>query len=488
MNRKHRFQWYQDIYEKFPAILADAEKAGEELMLDDLKGRFGLYAGASSLPGRLPGYVLDAIIEANRVELYPLRTVEDELRALVKDVFGDDYDVAVANTCEAGLRVACEVLYAPPTMRRGDAYRSRVIAPYGEDMEWGAAYGRGFPPRYKNLAVDRSASAGELGMEGKSLADLDTVFVKYAGASYPVHGIRQNVTPLLTRIDVEGTIERVREAARRHGAHLTGFQCIGYDTPGYGHGEHDGNGVPVFLRRLGEVAAAHDVPFLVDAASCLPIVGVSPVDIGADVMVWSMDKAGRSPIAGLMIGREEPMVPIRKALGLGGQRWGEVSSHSKGSFSLADPGRDSLVGLLAFLKVLRDDPERITVPVDRYHEIVVEAFADLKPARFREKLIPTKSHHMGGSELNYSHTWDDGGFGIPIFTIEDLYANTNPIARATAAMGIEPATIYSGNMFLGPGLGLLSEDGSLNEDYARLAAKTLVRSVEIVCTHAGLGD
>ena len=43
-------------------------------------------------------------------------------------------------------------------------------------------------------------------------------------------------------------------------------------------------------------------------------------------------------------------------------------------------------------------------------------------------------------------------------------------------------------MFLGPGLGTLDEDGNLIEEYAVLAAKTLVKAVEIVCTHAGLSD
>jgi hypothetical protein len=55
-------------------------------------------------------------------------------------------------------------------------------------------------------------------------------------------------------------------------------------------------------------------------------------------------------------------------------------------------------------------------------------------------------------------------------------------------MGVEPATIYSGKMFLGPGLGTLDEDGNLIPDYAVLAAKTLVKAVEIVCKYAGLNE
>lgn len=55
-------------------------------------------------------------------------------------------------------------------------------------------------------------------------------------------------------------------------------------------------------------------------------------------------------------------------------------------------------------------------------------------------------------------------------------------------MGIEPATIYAGNMLLNPGLGLLNDDGELILERAELAARALVKSVEIVCAHAGLGD
>ena len=96
-----------------------------------------------------------------------MREIEDELRELIKDIYGDEYDAAVTNTCEAAMRVCFETLFAPPTLRKGDAYRARYIAPYGEDFDFMAAYGRPFPPKYKNLIIDRSCSAGELGVEAK---------------------------------------------------------------------------------------------------------------------------------------------------------------------------------------------------------------------------------------------------------------------------------------------------------------------------------
>ena len=484
----YRHEWYQQIYERFPDIVSEAERYGQKLGLDKLKGEIGLYSGSSACPARLPDYVLEAIAKANQTEILPVRAVEDRLRNLVKDLFGEAYDGAVVNTCEAGLRVTIEALMAPPFMRRGDAYRGRMVSTYGEDIEWGMGYGRPFPPKYKNVSIDRTVSGGELGMEAKSLANLDTLFVRFAGARYEVHGVRQNLVPLLTDIDVEGTVENIRRACERNAALVSGFHTVGYDTPGWGHGARDAEGRPALMRRMGEVARDYDVPFLVDMASCVPGIGVSPEDAGADVVVWSMDKAGRSPCAGLIVGKAEEMLTIRKSLGLAGQRFGHVSSHGKAVFSAADPGRDSVVGLLAYLEVLRDEPERVRAPVDRYHEILVDAFKDLTPARLRDGLMFTKSYHMGGTELNYQKTWDGEAFGIPLFTLEDLYANTNPILLATEAMGVEPATIYAGSMLLNPGLGLLDRDGALIDERAELAARALVKATEIVCTHAGLGD
>jgi hypothetical protein len=488
MRPKYRFQWYQQIYDNLPEIIEEAAKAAKELGLDKLKNKIGLYPGSSACPGSLPEYVLDAIIKANQIPVLPMREVEDELREVIKDIYGDEYDAAVTNTCEAALRVCFETLFAPPALRKGDAYRARYIAPYGEDYDFMAAYGRPFPPKYKNLFIDRSCSAGELGVEAKCLPNLDSIFVRLVGTKYEVHGIKFNPVPLMTGTDAEKSIARIAKVAERHADNLAGFESIGYDTPGYGYGEKDESGVPKLKKLIGQLADEYDVPYLVDSASCLPVIGLSPKDIGADVMVWSMDKAARAPISGLIVGKEEIMVPVRKSLGLGGQRHGEVSSHSKALFSFCDPGRDSVVGLTAVLKTLRDDPDKIKRPIDKYHDIITEEFSALKPGRFRDKLIITKSYTMGGTEINYEQTWEDGEFGMPIFTSEDLFIKAHPIASAQEEMGIYPALIYSGNIFLGPGLGTLDENAELNEEYARLGVKSLVRTVEIVCKYAGLED
>lgn len=486
MRPRYKFQWYQGIYDNIPKIHEEARKAAKELGLEKLRGKIGLYPGSSSCPGALTGYVLDAIIKANQVPVLPMRNVEDQLREVVKDIYGDEYDAAATNTCEAALRVLFETLFAPPTMRKGETYRARFIAPYGEDFDFMAGYGRPFPPKYKNLLIDRSASAGELGVEGKSLPNLDSIFVRLVGAKYEVHGIKYNPVPLLTTTDAVKSYERIAQVAARHITQLAGFETIGYDTPGYGYGEKDEEGIPKLKKLIGKLANELDVPYIVDSASCLPVIGLSPKDIGADVMIWSMDKVARAPISGLIVGKEEIMVPIRKSLGLGGQRYGQVSSHSKALFSLCDAGRDAVIGQIEILKILRDDPGRITRPIDKMHRIIEEEFESFLPSRLRDGLIITKSYTMGGTEISYEQTWKEDEFGIPIFTAEDMFANTNPIMSALEEMGVYPATVYSGNMFLAPGLGNLDKDGELIEENTRLAVRALVRATEIVCKYAGL--
>jgi len=489
MKPKYRFQWYQQIYENFSNIREEALKFAQDSGLSKLKNSpFGTYPGSSSCPGPLPNYVLNEIIRVNK-SVIPIRRLEDELRNVVKDIYGDEYDSAATNTCEASLRVSFETLMAPPMMRKGDAYRTRIIVPYGEDYEYLASYGRPFPPKYKNIGVDRSISAGELAVEAKCLANLDSVLVRFAGAKYEVHGIRQNIVPLLTRVDPLKTIERFARVAKRHGQSLSGFGILGYDTCGYGYGEKDQKGISILKKDIGNLAEEYDVPYLLDGGGGMPVIGMGPQNVGGDIMMWSMDKAARSPICGLIVGKEEVMVPIRKGLGMGGARYGEVSSHGKGRYAFMDPGRDSVAGLVAVLKMLRDNPEKIKKPIDQYHDIIVDEFKSLEPNRFIDKLIIQKSYTMGGTELAYENTWEDEDFGIPIFTLEDLWANTNPMVLALDEKGVGlGATIYSGNMFLVPGLGTLDEEGELIKENAKLAIQALVKSVEITCKYSGLTD
>lgn len=490
MKKQYRFEFYQRLYERLPQIKAAAHAERTQLGLDALDGEIGLYPGSSSCPGLLPSYVLDPVIASNKGKIQPVRAYQEELRYLIKDIFGDGYEGVVLNTCESLLRAVNEVIFAPPTMRKGDAYRTRVIVPFNEDYEYLGAYGRPFPPKYKGLNADRSVAAGELSVEGKSLVNLDSLFVKYAGGRYEVHGIKANLVPMLSDVDVQDSIDRMRVTGERHAAFLSGFQSIGYDTPGYGHHDKNAAGAPAMLHETSRLAHEFDLPHFVDCGGGLPVVGYGPADVEADFMSWSMDKAGRTLACGLLVGREDEMLPIRKALGLAGQRFGDTMSHGKALYSFADPGRDTLVSLIAYLRVLKDRPALVTKPIDRFHEILKDSFKEFRIARFRDGIRLTKSHAWGGTELNYEQTWKDekNGFGIPISTLDDFFSDTNPIVLANEAMGVSPATVYSGNMFISPGLGTLDADGQLIEERAWLAARALVRSVEIVCEAADLGD
>jgi hypothetical protein len=120
------------------------------------------------------------------------------------------------------------------------------------------------------------------------------------------------------------------------------------------------------------------------------------------------------------------------------------------------------------------------------YAILLEELDGFRPKRFREKLLVTKSHHMGGIELNYAGTWDADGFGLPLYNLEDLYIGSNAFDAALTAMGQAPSTIYGGSVLIGPGLGLLSGNGELDADATRVAFRALVKAFEIVARHAGL--
>jgi hypothetical protein len=479
----HRHEWYQALFERIPEIQREAQAYARCIGLDQFAGNVALYSGMSSCPAPMPDYVLDAIFDANRGAIRSVQSIEDQIRNLIKSAFGDAFDCAVVNTCEAGLRVAIETLVAPPILRRGESRRAAMLFPYGEDCDWGAAYGRPFPPKYKNVAIDRSVSAGELGMEAKCVANLDTLFVPFANARYEVHGIRQNIVPFLLDVDAAATIAALERMAARHGASLSGLHAIGYDTPAYGYHERDAGGRSLLMRQFGDLARRYDVPFIVDSASALPIIGSGPDEFNADVQLWSLDKIARAPTAGLIVGREDSMLPIRKGLGLAGDRFGNISSHGKAAFSAFDPGRTALVGVLAALKVLHQEPDRIRRPIDQLHDIVTRQFAAI--SCFPRDFVITKSYHLGGTEVNYLRSWGGGGKGVPIFTLEDLYVGTNPIVKGLSAMGVQPPPIYAGNIMITPGTGLLDGKGELIAERAELAVQGLIKSIEIVCRHAG---
>lgn len=482
---KFKFQMYQSLQANIPSIYADLKKAADEIGIpNELRGKFGLTGAISGCPAPLRRDII-AAGEKDALKVIPLKNMVDEIREIVKSVYGDDYDAAPLATCEAGLWTVFDSLFTPPLQGRGDNYRARYIAPYEKHMHHQGSYGRPFPGRYKDIFADRGSTAGELGFYGKRQENLDTVFVPLDGARYDVHGIKYHPVPMLTGVNAAASKARIEGMARIHGAMLTGFASLGYDTPGYGYSEKDGDGTPLLQKYIAAIAREYNVPYVTDNAWGLPFVGTDIRKTGADVMIYSMDKATGAPTSGLIIGKEEVMVPIRRALGYHGERWGTTNSYGKAAYVGFDPGKDALSGQITALKVLRDKPEILTKPVDDLYDIVTGEFAKMNP-KLREGILISKSYNSTAVEVNYEGTWKDGNLGIPVFSIEDMYSGTNLFQAGLAVMGIIPTVAYDANVFISPGLGTTDEDGQIIEEKAKMAVRGLVRAMEIVSQYAGI--
>ena len=127
----------------------------------------------------------------------------------------------------------------------------------------------------------------------------------------------------------------------------------------------------------------------------------------------------------------------------------------------------------------------MTTPVDQLLKIVQEEFQAL-PKKFHDGLIINKSLNSLAVEVNYENTWQDGQPGIPIFSIEDMYAGTHIFQAGTAQMGIIPTIAYDANIFISLGLGTLDAEGNLLEKETRLIVKAMVGLMNITCKYAGV--
>lgn len=485
MADKFKFQMYRHLQASIPQIYADAKKAADEIGIPtELRGRFGLTGAISGCPAPLRKDVLE-YTEQGSQEVIPLAKLVDEIREIVKGVYGDEFDVCPTNTCEAGLWVTFDALFTPPMQGRGDNYRSRYIAPYEKHLHHQGGYGRPFPGRFKDILADRGSTPGELGFYGKRQNNTDVIIVPLEGARYDVHGIKYWPVPLLTDVDPEASIEKIAMVAERHAPYLTGITSLGYETPGYGYGAKDEEGTPLLQKYLSELANEFDIPYVTDNAWGIPFIGTDPTKTGTDVMIYAMDKASGATTSGLIIGREEYMVPIRRALGMHGDRWGTTASYGKAAYVTQDPGKEALLGQIAALKAIRDRPEVLTKPVDDLYNIVKEEFGKID-SKIAKGLIFNKSYNSTAVEVNYEATWKESGLGFPIFSIEDMYGGSNLMQTGLAQMGIIPTIAYDGNIYISPGLGTTDENGQIIEERARYAVQGLVRLMEIIGRHAGI--
>ncbi len=480
-----KFQLYKRLQQRTPQIYAEAKKAAERLNIpSELKGAFGLTGAISGCPSPLRDDI-EHFMAQEAKKVVPLAVYVDQIREIIKEVYGDDYDAAPVNTCEAGLWVCFDTLMTPPNQGRGDNYRTRYIAPMERHIHHQASYGRPFPPKYKDVLGDRGCTAGELGFYGKRQNNLDTVLVPLEGAAYQVHGINYHPTPLLKNVKAKESVSKFEEVTKRHETLLAGFTSLGYDTTGYGYGEKDKNGTPLLQKGLAELARKYDVPYVIDNAWGIPFIGNSIKNIGADVMIYSMDKATGSATSGLIIGKEDVLVPIRRALGYHGNRYGTTASYGKAALVTQDPGKEGLTGQLAALRVLRDTPKLLTKPIDDLYAIILDEFSRIDE-RIRKDFLFEKSYNCGTVEINYENSWKDGKLGIPIFTIEDMYSGSNLFQDGMSQMGIIPTIAYDANIFISPGLGTTDSNGQIIEERARMVIRGLVMLIEIVCEHSGI--
>lgn len=474
-----RYEFYEYFEKNQSEILNEFQKIPDKIgMPDKYKGKIGL-SGGSGTPPLVHKYVSEAMEKSSKT-LIKVASLDAEIRKIIKSHYGDDYDGAVINTCEAALHVAFDVLFTPPFMGRGDTYRAKYLAPYERHLHHQAGYGRPFPPQYKDLCADRGATAGELGVYAKRLTNLETLIAPLVGADYTCHGIKFHPCSLLLNVDPEESIKEIKKIVDINREYFSGITSMSYDTPGYGYGIKDEEGTPLLQKSLGELARYYNVPYVADNARGTPFIGTDIRKINADVLVISTDKAFAGPTAGLIIGKEDKMVQIRRALGIHGMRWGTGSSHGKAGYVAFDPGKEIIAGLIKILEIIKDTPEQVTKPVDEMYKITLEELKNINPEIAR-KLVVTKSYNLLGVEINYQNIWQGQDDNIiPIFSIEDMYSGTNLIQKGCQLMGIVPPLGYDANIPFGPNIGTTDEYGVLMEEPARYAIKALLKLLEVL--------
>ena len=482
---KTKIELYHHLSETRGKLIEEVRKIPKKIgMPEKLIGGVGLTGWVSECHGLLRKEVEQAIAGGNR-KVINSASLDFELRKVVKSYYGDDYDAVATSTCEALLLVGFETLFAPPIAGRGDNYRGRYIAPYERHAHHQAGYGRPFPPKYKDIYADRGVTAGEYGMLGKRLANLETVLVPMAGARYDCHGIRYHPACLLYDVDGKATAAKIAETAKRHEGDLVGFASSGYANPAYGYKDKDAEGTPVLQKEIAKLARSYDVPYLMDAAGAVPFLCTDIRKIGADLIIFSMDKGAGAPTCGLAIGKEQAILPLARALGTAGPRAGGILSHGKAMFVQMDPGKEALLGLVATLRVLLEHRDQFKRNLDLLHQITVDEFKRIDQGLMDGVRID-KVESTYSVDINYEGTWKKGRMGWPIFTIEDMYAGTAMTQTGMKEMGIWPTIGYDGTFIVTPGLGTTDENGDLIEDNARWVVRALANLCETICKHAGV--
>ncbi len=484
---KFKIELYQHLSNIRGQIMQEAAKIpGEIGFPDELRGNVGLSGQISECHGLLRKEISDAVDSGHR-KVVNSGNLDFEVRKLVKEYYGDEYDAVTASTCEALIMVAFETLVTPPMTGRGDNYRARYIAPYERHIHHHGGYGRPFPAKYKDAFSERGVTAGEFGFLGRRLNNLDTVMVPMVGADYSCHGIKYSSCTQLSHVDGKASAEKIEQAASRHESMLTGFTSMGYTNPSYGYSDTDEEGTPILTKEIARLASHYNVPYIIDSAAAIPFHCLDIRKANADLMLFSMDKAAGGTTCGLAIGREESIMPMARSMGVAGPRMGGMISHGKAAYVQADPGKESLMGLIATLRVLLDRRDQFRTNCDAFHGIVADEFGKIDSG-LMEGVSVDKDYGSCGVEVNYQDTWKDGRMGWPIFSIEDMYAGTSLPQAAGKAMGVIPCLAYDANIKMSLGLGTTDENGDILEEPTRYAVRAMARFVERMCEMSGIMD
>ena len=475
-----RYKIYQSLWKKRDLFFQSISKEIDKLKVPPhWKGEIGLTGSNSARPAFLRSDIVRAVTNAARSPTSLIRYL-DEIRELVKLFYGDDFDGLPVSTCEAGLWLVFDTFGTPPSGGRGSAYRTAYLGLYEKHIEHHLSYGRPFPPRYRDIFADRGGTSGEQGIPGRRLNDLDVIIVPMEGATYQVHGVKPSVVPLLSSTSASETISGLRRTMDRHADRLTMLVSLGYDTPGYGYGPKKDGQTPDLQVGMGRLAREYDVLYIVDNARAVPFVGAHPGKMGAHIMLFSMDKVAGAPIGGLIIGREELLVPLKRAMGFLSERCGSGPAYEKAVFAAFDPGRESLAGQAEALRWIQKNPSVIRDTVDSLFDIVYDEFEPLKNRYQNNEITITKTYNSAGVEINYENTWTETDVGLPIFSSEDGAAGTNLLVKGLNMMEILPPVIADGNISITTGRGLVDPDGCLIPERARLAVRALVRVLLIL--------
>ena len=468
-----RHEIYQELGRRKGEFLALVAKQAKRVgMPKAWEGTIGLTGSNSARPAYLRRDIVGAITAGARGSRNLVSYIDD-IRRSVKEEYGDAYDAVPFNSCEAALWASLDTLASPPFSGRGDNYRARYIAYYECHAEHQVAYGRPFPPCFKDVFADRANIGGELGVIGRRLTNLDVVITPIEGGRYEAHGIKSFIVPLLTTTNARRTKAALERVLARHGDSVSALVSLGYDSRGYGYGEKRDGVTPDLKAVMGALSREYHIPYIIDNARGIPFMGAHPGKLGAGLILYSMDKVAGAPISGLAIGRNEYVIPLQRAVGWHSERFGGGNlTYGKGAFAAFDPGREGLIGQALALQWIRKNKRAIRSVVDRAHAILTEETAPLRKS-WGDGILLAKSYNGGAVELNYVDTWNGRGPGIPIHPIEDKAASMNLITAGLGVLGILPPSADEGNVIVTLGRGLLDEDGALLEDRTRVGMRAL---------------